>query len=146
MFIDRWMNKEFVIHLYNGILLSHIKERILVSCSELGENKPVWGFPGSASKEHTCQYRRQKRCGFDPWFGKIPWRRSWQPNPVFLPGESHGQRSLMDYMQSVGLQSVRHHQSDLVYSTQLVTQSEVSQKEKKQIWVIKAYIQNLEKW
>ena len=35
--------------------------------------------------------------GFDPWVGKIPWRRLWQPTPVFLPGESHGQRSLMDY-------------------------------------------------
>ena len=32
--------------------------------------------------------------GFDPWVGKIPWRRKRQPTPVFLPGESHGQRSL----------------------------------------------------
>ena len=32
--------------------------------------------------------------GFDPWVGKIPWRRAWQRTPVFLPGESHGQRSL----------------------------------------------------
>ena len=31
---------------------------------------------------------------FDPWVGKIPWRREWQPDLVFLPGESHGQRSL----------------------------------------------------
>ena len=35
-----------------------------------------------------------KRLGFDPWVGKTPWRRAWQPTPVFLPGESHGQRSL----------------------------------------------------
>ena len=35
--------------------------------------------------------------GFIPWVGKIPWRRKWQPTPVFLPGESHGQRSLADY-------------------------------------------------
>ena len=35
------------------------------------------------------------RCGFDPWVGKIPWRRTWQPTPVFLPGASHGQRSLV---------------------------------------------------
>ena len=35
--------------------------------------------------------------GFDPWVGKIPWRRAWQPTPVFLPGESHGQRSLAGY-------------------------------------------------
>ena len=37
---------------------------------------------------------RHKRRGFNPWVGKIPWRRAWQPTPVFLPGESHGQRSL----------------------------------------------------
>ena len=36
-------------------------------------------------------------CGFDPCFGKIPWRRAWQPTPVFLPRESHGQRSLAGY-------------------------------------------------
>ena len=35
--------------------------------------------------------------GFDPWVGKIPWRRAWQPTPVFLPGASHGQRSLAGY-------------------------------------------------
>ena len=33
--------------------------------------------------------------GFDPWVGKIPWRGKWQPTPVFLPGEFHGQRSLV---------------------------------------------------
>ena len=33
------------------------------------------------------------RHGFDPWVGKIPWRRAWQPTPILLPGESHGQRS-----------------------------------------------------
>ena len=38
-----------------------------------------------------------RRCGFDPWVGKIPWRRAWQPTPVFLPEESHGQRSLAGY-------------------------------------------------
>ena len=37
------------------------------------------------------------RRGFSSWVGKIPWRRKWQPTPVFLPGESHGQRSLVDY-------------------------------------------------
>ena len=38
-----------------------------------------------------------KRHGFDPWVGKIPWRRAWQPTPVFLPGEYHGQRKLASY-------------------------------------------------
>ena len=37
------------------------------------------------------------RPGFDPKGGKIPWRRAWLPPPVFLPGESHGQRSLVSY-------------------------------------------------
>ena len=35
--------------------------------------------------------------GFDPWVGKIPWRRKWQPTSVLLPGKSHGQRSLVGY-------------------------------------------------
>ena len=53
------------------------------------------GFPGGASgKNPTCQCRR---CRFDPWVRKIPWRRIQQPTPVFLPGESHGQRSLVGY-------------------------------------------------
>ena len=53
-------------------------------------------FSGGASdKESTCQCRRHERPGFDPWVGKIPWRRAWQATPVFLPGESHGQRSLV---------------------------------------------------
>ena len=56
------------------------------------------GFPcGVSSKEPACQRRRTKRWEFDPWVGKIPWRRKWQPTPLFLPGESHGQRSLVGY-------------------------------------------------
>ena len=38
-----------------------------------------------------------KRCRFDPWVWEIPWRKKWLPTPVFLSGESHGQRSLMGY-------------------------------------------------
>ena len=57
------------------------------------------GFLGGASgKEPTCQCRRQRRCGFNPWVGKIPWRRKWQPTPLFLPGKSHEQRSLVGYI------------------------------------------------
>ena len=36
---------------------------------------------------------------FDPWVRKIPWKRKWQPTPVFLPGKSHGQWSLVGYSQ-----------------------------------------------
>ena len=39
-------------------------------------------------KEPACQCKRCKRCTFNSWVGKIPWRRAWQPTPVFLPGES----------------------------------------------------------
>ena len=43
------------------------------------------------------QCRRHRRWGFNPWIGKISWRRAWQPTLVFLPGESHGQKSVMGY-------------------------------------------------
>ena len=52
-------------------------------------------FPGGTNgKEPACQCRRQ---GSDPWVRKIPWRMKWQPIRVFLPGESHRQRSLVGY-------------------------------------------------
>ena len=56
------------------------------------------GFSRSTStKKPACQCRRCKICGFDPGVGKIPWKRAWQPTLVFLPGEFHGQRSLVGY-------------------------------------------------
>ena len=67
-----------------------------------------WGFPGG--KEPACQCRRLKRWQFDPWVWKIPWRRKWQPAPVFLPGESHGPRSLGGYSPG-GHKTVRHNGS-----------------------------------
>ena len=45
----------------------------------------------------VCHCRRPKRHWFDPWVGKISWRRKWHPTPVFLLGESHGQKSLVGY-------------------------------------------------
>ena len=56
------------------------------------------GFPGGTSgKEPACQCRRHKAHGFNTWLGKIPKRKAWQPTPVFLPGESQRQRSLVGY-------------------------------------------------
>ena len=49
---------------------------------------------GTSGKEPTCQCRRHNRSWFDPWVGKVPWRKAWKSTPVFLPGESHGQRNL----------------------------------------------------
>ena len=56
----------------------------------LPRNLPRW----VRGKEPACQCRR---LGFNPWVRKTPWRRKWQPTPVFLPGKSHGQRSLAGY-------------------------------------------------
>ena len=56
-----------------------------------------------SGKESTLQCRRHR---FDPWAGKMPWRRKWQPTPVFLPGKSHGQRRPMAYS-SGGHKTVR---------------------------------------
>ena len=58
-------------------------------------------------KESICQCRRCKRCKFNPWLRRIPWRRKWQFTPVFLPGKFHGQRSLGG-QQSMGSQRVGH--------------------------------------
>ena len=56
------------------------------------------GLPRYCSgKESACQCSRCKSRGFEPWVGKIPWRRKLQPTAVFLPGKSHGQRSLVGY-------------------------------------------------
>ena len=53
---------------------------------------PVWGLSWwHRGKESACQCRRHR---FNPWVGKIPWRRKWQPTPVFLSGRFHGQKSL----------------------------------------------------
>ena len=51
---------------------------------------PLW----QSGKESAHQCRRHRRCGFEPWVGKFPWKRKWHPTAVFLPGESHRQRSL----------------------------------------------------
>ena len=70
----------------------------LMSFYEIWAPKTVCRLPRWRSgKASICQCRRCKRCGFDPWVRKIPWSTKCQPTPGFLPGESHGQRSLADY-------------------------------------------------
>ena len=64
----------------------------------LAKLKCIMGLSGwHSGKESTCKYKKHRRCGLNPWIRKIPWRRKWQPTPVFLPGKSHGQRSLVGY-------------------------------------------------
>ena len=67
-------------------LTNMIFEHLLIQSLEA-----LWRLSG---KESACQCRRP---GFDPWVRKIPWRRKWQPTPVFLPGKSHGQMILESY-------------------------------------------------
>ena len=55
------------------------------------------GFPDGSVVKNWPAIQEMQRCRFKPWVGKIPWRRKWQPIPVFLPGESHGWRSLVGY-------------------------------------------------
>ena len=76
----------------------HLRSKISVAPSQLlclASTSMIFQFPcDSDNKESACEWRG---FGFDSWVGKIPWRRARQPTPVFLPGESHGQRSLAGY-------------------------------------------------
>ena len=62
------------------------------------------GFPGGSEVKNPPVIQER---GVNPWVGKIPQRRNWQ-FPVFLPRKSHGQRSLVCYLESIGSLRVRH--------------------------------------
>ena len=68
--------------------LSHIF--FLIQCCHWSDRRCRWLSGG----ESACKCKRPR---FDSWVGKNCWRRKWQPTPVFLPGKSHGQRSLAGY-------------------------------------------------
>ena len=78
---------------------SNISEAPSLIQKQMGISAHIWIMSFSthlwASQVALC--RNHKRLGFNPWVGKIPWRRAWQSAPVFLPGESHGQVSLAGY-------------------------------------------------
>ena len=93
---------------WGGSLTSPEIQKLLTLFSDFGKFKlwkgwwimvPWWGL----SSGHPWWFRwwrilcQCSRHGFDPWVGKIPWRRKWQPTPALLPAESHGQRSLVGY-------------------------------------------------
>ena len=81
----------------NPILRLHL--HLLSSCTfYLIKCIHILGFLGGASgKEPPCECKRCQRCEFHPWILKILWRREWRPTPVFLPGDSHGQRRLAGF-------------------------------------------------
>ena len=81
-------------HISSNDVADTAKKHQLLYCSIV----LLGGFPrGTSGKELACQGRRHKRCRFDPWVEKTLWRRAWQTTAVFLPGKSHGQRSLAGY-------------------------------------------------
>jgi len=100
--------------MFQGLSPSHLSLPVASVCPQTGK---LWGQPDSPLPNHSQRealkelssgsawwLRRERIClqggrpGFDPWVGKIPWRkRTWQPTPVFLAGESHGQRILVGY-------------------------------------------------
>ena len=62
------------------------------------EKESVFGFPGgSEGKASACNGGNLIEPKFDPWVGKAPWRRKWQPTPVLSLGKFHGQRKLAGY-------------------------------------------------
>ena len=67
---------------------NHLPKASLPTAITLG----LWGW--LSSKEFTCKCRR---CRFDPWVGKVPWRRKWQPTPIFLSGKCHVQKIPLAY-------------------------------------------------
>ena len=83
--------------------LSRVFSNITVQKHQFFSTRPsLWSnchilkfFGGSDSKESICL--QCGRPGFDPWVGKIPWRRKWLSTPVFLSGGFQGQRSLASY-------------------------------------------------
>ena len=94
--LKNWSKRNFNLF-YSSALLTFFQYFLLLN------RKKNLGFPcGSSGKKkkknkQPCQCWRLKRYQFDPRVGKIPWRRKWQPIPVFLPEECHGQRSLAGY-------------------------------------------------
>ena len=113
--LDTWLFKIIYLFIYLFIYLNVIC-RILVS--QAGTEHEPWqlmGFPrGISGKEPTSQWRRCKRRMFNPWVRKFPWRKRWQPTPVFSPGEPHEWTEEPARLQSIGLQRVGHDWSDLV--------------------------------
>ena len=80
-----------------------------------------------SGKESICRFRRHKRGRFNPWVGKIPWRREWQPTPVLLPGKFHRQRSLWARIREVAKSQTRQHTRTVSYMKYLYCTAQSAQ-------------------
>ena len=75
-----------------------ISDHSAALCSSNSTQCSIMAYVGKECKnEWIYVYMQRRGPRFNPWAEKIPWRRQWQTSPVFLPGESHGQRSLVSY-------------------------------------------------
>ena len=98
------------------------------------------GFPGGAcAKEPGCQCRRYKRCSFNPWVKKFPWRKAWQPTPTFLPKESNGKKSLAGHglqgYKELDMTEVTQHASRACRLKEWVTSGQTTNRERVQLRV-----------
>ena len=83
----------FWVNLFPGTCGYNNRRLTTIHFLNLNQVKLQRGFPGG-SVVKNLPTNNEGDVNLDPWVGKIPWRRKWQPTPVFLPGKSHGQRSL----------------------------------------------------
>ena len=117
------------------------RQRDMGSISESGRSREKGmathasgGFPGGSAVNNPPAHltprvgRGHKWLGFKPWVRKIPWRRAGQPTPVFLPGESHGHRSLAGY--SPQSCRIRYDWSDYIHNTYLAGEASAQGKVK----------------
>ena len=81
------------------VLVPHIlsKDLLLQELKNLRQKVPFRFLPWHSLSIYLYLCVQCGRPGFDPWVGKIPWRRQWHPTPVLLPGQSHGWRSLVGW-------------------------------------------------
>ena len=109
-----WDEEMLTLHLFctqGEHLCLPLKSTLLLLSWTAAGGQRSQGFGPDRLGWSACQCRRR---GFNPWVSKIPWRMEWQPTPVLLPRESHGQRSLAGYGPQ-GCKRVRH---DLVTKQQ----------------------------
>ena len=104
----KWLDK--------NTTLTEIISQNFLACSEKGQNicynrhilcnieinqllrsTAFLDFPTGSAIMNCLQFKSYRRCRFNPWVRKISWSRAWQPTPICLSGESHGQKSLVDY-------------------------------------------------
>ena len=90
---ETWNQHTLLVGMQNGTVTSGKSLAVLQKVKH--NNQVTQSFPDGSDGKRICPQHRRPR--FNPWTGKIPWKRKGLPTPVFWPGKSHGQRSLVGY-------------------------------------------------